>query len=95
MGEKVGLITGLVRYLKPVAHPMTQRQGVLPQRKLRLSFLAVWLNDPIARTFWVSTPCINALDPDDGQESRDEDDRSDSQESEFFFVAGHIRLQRS
>ena len=34
----VGLISGLVRYLKPVEHPMTQRQGVLQECKQRLSF---------------------------------------------------------
>lgn len=38
MGTMVGLITGLVRYLKPVEHPMTQRQGVLQQCKQCLSF---------------------------------------------------------
>ena len=38
MGEMVGLITGRVRYLKPAEHPMTQRQGVLQQRRACLSF---------------------------------------------------------
>ena len=68
---------------------MTQRQGVLRQCKQRLSFLAVWLDDPITRTLWVSTPCVNALDPDSCQDTGDEQGRGDSQESAFFFVGGH------
>ena len=89
MGEMVGLITGRVRYLKPAEHPMTQRQGVLQECKQRLSFLAVRLDDPITRTLWVSTPCINAFDPYSCQDTRDEQGRSNNQESEFFFVVGH------
>lgn len=68
---------------------MTQRQGVLKECKQRLSFLAVWLNDPVARTLWVSAPCVDAVDPDSCQDSRDEQSSGDNQVSEFFFVGGH------